>query len=181
MPSKLRTALRALLRKSEVERELDEELPYHIDQQAGQNIRLGMNPEEVRTAARKAFGGVEQAKERSRDASGIRWIEELWQDLRFGLRALLKRPGFTLIVALTLASGIGANTAVFSVINAFLLRPLPYPEPGRLVLVGSQERDNLIGVSFLDYQDWRAQSAVFDDLAFFQSAWKRQCRTGQRD
>src|SRR5262252_5339720 len=118
MLSGLKARLRALLRKSEMERELDEELRYHIERQTEQNIRLGMNPEEARHAARKAFGGVEQAKERSRDASGIRWIEELWQDLRFGLRALLKRPGFTLIVALTLASGIGANTAVFSVINA---------------------------------------------------------------
>ncbi len=97
--------------------------------------------------------------------------ETLWQNMRFGFRALIKRPGFTLIVALTLALGIGANTAVFSVINAFLLRPLPYPEPERLALVGSQARGNPLGVSFLDYQDWRAQTAVFDDLAFFNLRW----------
>jgi putative ABC transport system permease protein len=101
-----------------------------------------------------------------------------WQNLRFGLRALLKRPGFTLIVTLTLALGIGANTAVFSVINAFLLRPLPYPEPERLVMIGSQARGNPIGVSFLDYQDWRAQSAVFDDLAFFNLRWNANVEFG---
>jgi putative ABC transport system permease protein len=101
-----------------------------------------------------------------------------WQNLRFGLRALLKRPGFTLIVTLTLALGIGANTAVFSVINAFLLRPLPYPEPERLVMIGAQARGNPIGVSFLDYQDWRAQSAVFDDLAFFNLRWNANVEMG---
>src|SRR5262245_13210537 len=97
MLSNLMARLRALLRKSEVERELDEELRYHIEQQVEQNIRLGMNPEEARCAACKAFGGVEQAKERSRDARGVRWIEDLWQDLRYGARTLMKNLGFTLI------------------------------------------------------------------------------------
>src|SRR5262245_59522228 len=97
MLSNLVTRLRALLRKSEMERELDEELRYHVEQQVEQNIRLGMNPEEARQVALKSFGGVEQAKEWSRDARGVRWIEDLWQDLRFGTRMLLKNPGFTLI------------------------------------------------------------------------------------
>src|SRR5262247_4683852 len=131
----LKTRLRALLRKSEVERELDEELRHHIEQQVEQNIRLGMNPEEARQAALKSFGGVEQAKERSRDARGVRWLEELWRDLRYGARMLLKNPSFTLIVALTLSLGIGANTAMFSIIHAVLLRPLPYKDAGRLVAV----------------------------------------------
>ncbi len=168
MLSKLRTALRALFRRSEVERELDDELRVHIEQQTEQNIRLGMNPEEARSAARKTFGGVEQAKERSRDARGVLWVEVLWQDLRYGLRVLRKNPGFTAATVLTLALGIGANTATFSVINAVLLRPLPFWQPDRLVHIW-QTHPTLgpTQTTYLDYIDWRNTTKSFQGIAAY--------------
>src|SRR5690349_15315219 len=97
---------------------------------------------------------------------GTRLIEELLQDLRYGKRLLAKNPGFTLIAIVTLALGIAANTAIFSVVNAFLLRPLPYGDANRLVMVDSQCRGQSMGVSFPDYDDWRRQNNVFDDPHF---------------
>src|SRR5262249_35626328 len=171
MLNKLKTKLRALLRKSEMERELDEELRYHIERQTEQNIRLGMSPEEARYAARKSFGGVEQAKERSRDSRGVRWVEELWQDLRYGMRMLMKKPGSALIVVITLALGIGANTAIFSVVNAVLLRPLPFPEPNRLVAVWNtapQFGYSQAPIAYGTFIDISEQSQVFEQLG----AWE---------
>jgi putative ABC transport system permease protein len=168
MLSNLRTALRALLQRSEVERELDEELQSHLDQQTEQNIRLGMNPEEARCAARKAFGGVEQAKERSRDARGVRWLEECRQDLRHGARMLIKSPGFTFVAALTLALGIGANTAIFSVIEGVMLRPLPYQDSDRLCMLWKSAPARNIEWDWTSYsviRDWREQSKSFEDMA----------------
>ena len=169
MLSKLRVALRTLLRRSQAERELDEELRYHIEQQTEQNIRLGMNPEEARHAARKAFGGVEQAKERSRDASGVRWIEDSWQDLRYGARMLVKSPGFTTIAVLTLALGIGANTSIFSVVNGVLLRPLPYRDPQRLAMVWATKPQYLVNpINPAEFVDLRDQNQSFEHVAAFQ-------------
>src|SRR5262245_59478532 len=168
MLSKLRTRLRALLSRSEMERELDEELRYHIDRQTEQNIRLGMNPEEARHAAQKAFGGVEQAKERSRDARGVRWIEDLWQDLRYGARMLAKNPGFTSVAILSLALGIGANTAIFSVLYAVLLRPLPYRDPNRLVLIFSKGlEDQREPILLDDFAVLKSQSQSFEAMSIF--------------
>src|SRR5262249_16190268 len=169
MLSKLSARLRALLRKSEIERELDEELRYHIEQQTEQNIRLGMNPEEARHAARKAFGGVEQAKERSRDARGVRWIEDLWQDLRYGARMLVRNPGFTLMAVITLALGIGANTAIFSVVRAVLLKPLPYTDPERLVMVWESDAKTggEVDVRISDFLAWRDEQQAFTQMGAF--------------
>ncbi|HKQ76128.1 MAG TPA: ABC transporter permease, partial [Blastocatellia bacterium] len=166
MLSKLRTALWALLRRRQAERELDEELRRHIELQTEQNIRLGMNPEEARSAASKAFGGVEQAKERIRDARGVRWIEEFWQDLRYGARILWTNPGFTIIAMLTLAVGISANTVIFSVVNAVLLRPLPYHDPDSLMVIRETKlpETNDSQVSPAALLAWQKQNTVFSPL-----------------
>jgi predicted permease len=172
MLSGLKMRLRALLRKSQVEQELDEELRYHLERQIEQNVRLGMSPEEARYAALRSFGGVEQAKELSRDARGLRWLADLWQDLRYGARMLLKKPGFSLIVIITLALGIGVNTAIFSVVYSVLLRPLPYEAPEKLAAVYSmypQKNFFRSQVSAPDFVDWRAQNKVFDAMSAY--AW----------
>jgi putative ABC transport system permease protein len=160
--------LRSLLRKSEMERELDEELRYHIERQTEQNLRTGMSVEEARSAARRCFGGVEQAKEQSRDARGVRWLEDILQDLRYGLRTLLKSPNYTLIAAITLALGIGANTAIFSVVNGVLLRPLPYKDPQQLVMVFAPKRlDQEFLISSGGFIVLRDQNQVFEQVAAF--------------
>ena len=178
MLDRLTRRWRALFRKEEMERELEDELRFHLEREAEQNLRNGMNPEDAHYAALKSFGPIERSKEECRDARGVRLFEEFLQDLRYGKRLLAKNPGVTLIAIVTLALGIGANTAIFSVVNAFLLRPLPYGDPDRLVMVDSQHRGQSIGVSFADYEDWRRQNNVFDDLAFFNLRWNANLEFG---
>ena len=120
----------------------------------------------------------DRSKEECRDARGVRLVHQFVQDLRYGARLLAKNPGVTLIAIVTLALGIGANTAIFSVVNAFLLRPLPYGDPDRLVMVDSQHRGQSTGVSFVDYQEWLRQNNVFDDLAFFNLRWNANLEFG---
>ncbi|HEY0320071.1 MAG TPA: ABC transporter permease [Pyrinomonadaceae bacterium] len=160
--------LRALLRSGAVDHEMDEELCYHLEREIEQNMAGGMTSDEARYAALRGFGGMEQAREQCREARGVRLIEDLWQDLCYSRRMLRKNPGFTLVAVLTLALGIGANTAIFSVVNAVILRPLPYNEAGKLVWIwGSNEQ---LGVkqgylSVADIFDFQRQCTQFESIA----------------
>ena len=159
--------LRALFRRKSVETELDEELRFHLERQAEKYVRAGLDREEARHRARLEFGGYEQVKEEYRDARGVSLIETLARDVRYGFRALRSNPGFSTVAILTLALGIGANTAIFSVIDSVLLRPLPYADPDRLVMVWESlpGRNPHNTVSPPDFLDWGSRNSVFSGMA----------------
>src|SRR5262249_43554419 len=156
--------LRSLFRRRRVDQELDEELRYHIERQVEENIAKGMTPEEARYAALRAIGGVERRKEACRDMRRVRGIEDLMEDVRYSLRTLRKSPGFMAVVALTLALGIGSNTAIFSLVNALLLRPYPYKDQDRLVWLWETKLTEVPGFnpSPANFLDWQKQNKVFE-------------------
>src|SRR5215472_13532884 len=163
--------LRALFRRKSVEAEMDEELRAHFEHQVEKYVKSGLPLEEAKRRARLEFGGLDQVKEECRDARGVSFVETTIQDLRHALRMLRKNPGFTAVAVLALALGIGANTAVFSVMYGVLLRPLPYPEPDRLVWVSpaSLHTGQVFGgaISPPDFIDYRARTTVFEHLAAY--------------
>jgi putative ABC transport system permease protein len=173
---KARLRIRSLLRRRSVERELDAELRFHLDQQIEENLASGMAPDEARRAALCTIGRLTQYGEECRDMRRVSLIDNLLQDLRFGLRTLRQSPAFTAVAILTLALGIGANTAIFSVVHAALLRPLPYAQPDRLITLGEVRSQQALSgkltmgswnAAYPDFLDWRAQSKTFESLAGF--------------
>jgi len=156
--------IRRLLQKSRSEKELDQELQFHLDRQIADYIASGNTPEEARRRATLVFGGMERVKEEVRDTRFGNFIETLFQDLSYGLRMLRKSPSLSAIIVVTLALGIGVNTAIFSVLNGWLFRPLPVRAPEQItVLAFSQEHDGS-NFSYPDFLDFRKQSDAFSDL-----------------
>jgi putative ABC transport system permease protein len=161
---------RALIHKNELEDELDEEMRFHLERDIEQNVRSGMTPEDARYAALKSFGRVDQSKEECRDARGVTFIENILRDISYSVRILLKSYAFTFVVVLTLALGIGANTAIFSFANGILLRPLPYPQSDRLAVLDEtapKRGIDSMSVSYPNFLDWREQNNVFEGIAAF--------------
>jgi len=148
-----------LLRRNKMEEQLEKEIRFHLEQHSNELIAGGLSPAEARRRARMALGGPEQMKEECRDARGTRWLEDFWQDFRYAMRMLRQRPGFAAVALLTLALGTSATTVMFTLVNGVLLKPLPFPEPDRLVAIHGQSVEwnaELFGeqnVAYLDFLD----------------------------
>src|ERR1700723_4772424 len=156
-----------LLSRQRMELDLDKELRFHFESQVADKVRSGIPELEARRLTRLEFGGIEQIKEDCRQSRGTLWVESIVGDVRFAFRTLGKSPAFTAVAVLTLALGIGANTAIFSFVDAVLLKPLPYPHPERIVGVWEKNaagfRTNFI--STLNFLDWKRQSRCFQFLS----------------
>jgi hypothetical protein len=180
--------IRGFFWQSRLDRDLDDELRTHIEMLVDENVRQGMTIEEARRAAMRSFGGVTQTKEAYRDQRGLPMLETVIQDLRYGLRILRKHPGFTVVAVLTLALGIGANTAMFSVLDAVMIQTLPVRSADQLLMLKWTARgfpsviedlegnslkgpngDGIMGEAFSypSYESLRAQNTVFSDVVAF--------------
>ena len=158
-------------RRKRMLQDLEEDIRQHIEKETQDNIERGMPPAEARAAAVRKFGNVTRVKEETRDVWTSVWLEQLWQDVRLGLRMLVKSPGFTVVALLSLTLGIGANTAIFSVVNQVLLHPVPYPDPDRVLVVWTtipSQGIQQFASSIPDFLDWRAQNRAFQQMAVIQ-------------
>jgi predicted permease len=164
---KFRLRVTSLLLRERADRELDDELRFHLERQIAANIASGMSPVQARRAALREFGGVNQIREECADMRRVNWLQDFFQDVRYGARMLRKSPGFTIVAVLTLALGIGANTAIFSVVYAVLLKPLPFSDPNQLVAVSEENLQKGIKKSGTSYQDFgilRDENHVFSGI-----------------
>ena len=158
--------LSRLFKKEKTERQLDSELRFHIEQAAEGYVRSGMDPEQALRRARIEFGGMEDIKEGCRESRRVHILDTFLQDTRYGLRLMRKSPGFTLIAVLTLTLGIGANTAIFSVVNGVLLNPLPFPKPEQLVALHESKANFARGsISYPNFRDWQKDNHTFSAMA----------------
>ena len=166
----LRVALRSAVRRTRVEQELDEEMQFHLERQIEEGLNAGLAPDEARYAALRAMGAIEKSKEECRDLRSANVARDFLADLRYAARALGRGPGFAVLAVVIMALGIGANTAVFSVVNAVLLKPLPYPGADRIVTVTQRNvatgEENPL-VNLLNFRDWRDQSGSFEAIATY--------------
>jgi hypothetical protein len=166
----VRQFLRNLLRRNRVEKDLSDEIDGYADLLIEEKIAQGLSPNEARRAARLEIGRIDLVKEHVRDVRVGAWLDALRQDVRFGIRSLMRRPGFAVIAILTLGVGMGATTAVFSLIDSVLLKPLPFHEPDRLAQVWEvRPRFKLprVEASSLNYVDWQQQMQAFESLAAY--------------
>ena len=174
--------LRGMLNRNRLDQELDEELRAHLEMRVADNLAAGMPPEQARYDAQKRFGNTTLLKQDTREVDIVRWLDETARDVRHALRMLRRTPSFTAVAILTLALGIGANTAIFSVVDAILLRPLPYSEPDRLVRIweSSLKYDSQRNVvNPFNFLDWRDHSQSFESMAAISNSMSNLSSHGQ--
>src|SRR5579862_5491579 len=157
--------LKSSLRKRKLEDDLDEELRFHLEMKARDHSAAGATAEDSRLQALRRLGSPTRIKDACRDIDTVAWIETWWQDLTYAARTIRKSPGFTTAAVLCLAGGIGANTAIFSFVNAFLLRPLAVNNPGQVVIIHRQGGEGGPLASYAEYEDWKTLNGVFLGLA----------------
>ena len=173
--------IRSIVGHKARERGLDEELQFHIDQQTEKYVRAGMDPADARRQALRRFGGVVRAQEETRDQIRPAALDDSIRDIRFGARILWRAPGFTVAALATLAIGIGATAAIFSVIRTVLLEPLPYRDPGRVVGIWETTRDGVTQnvIAPANFAEWRERSRTLEHLGMVGPARSEERRVGK--